>query len=93
MTTRPNSIGINIEGSKVDTEGTAQMAQSIIDVLEVGYETHADQNTLQVALDLLGKTMPAVVGGQTISGCSISLAGRGASDRTVAREVLTDHTS
>lgn len=72
MTTRPNTIGINVEGPKGDKDVIAQAAQSIIDIFEVGFETHQDQATIQKALHLLSEIVPSVHN-ISISDCELKM--------------------
>lgn len=71
--TEPTSVGINIAGeTKVmgDPETIAQAAQSIVDILQVGFESHADQSTIQAAFRTLAEMAPTV-NGVTITGCTL----------------------
>jgi hypothetical protein len=68
---KPGCIGINIEGSSVDPDTFAQLAQSIVDILTTGFETHAEQDVIAKALDVLGSVVPAT--GPSISGCNVTM--------------------
>lgn len=52
-----NKAGLIIDGSAAEAT-IAQLAQSIVDVMECAYDTNADQQTVQIALQMLDKVVP-----------------------------------
>jgi len=67
--------GIHIEGhaAPASPETLNEVGEQLVRILSVGFETHADQATIQRALAILERASEGVVGAQnmTISGCHL----------------------
>lgn len=67
------TIGVNIEGGKLDAQSVQNLAAGIAVIFEKGHDTHQDQETIQLALKQLG--MLGSVHGASVSGSTIHFDG------------------
>lgn len=70
----PRNTGIYISG---DAPDAARVAEAVIDLLQVAFDTHMDQQVVMAALRVLEqgtKVTPT-----TVSNCTISMGGSGVS--------------
>lgn len=75
MTVRPNTIGVNVAGATPSPEAIAEAGEWVATILQMGFDTHADQRTIRMALAVLdsaASTSGDVVG-TTIQESSIHL--------------------